>query len=116
VRSRFQFVDDHRDAFEVKRLCEVLDLNRSSYYKWLSGGAYGSQRVTAELRDQGLHVNEKRITRVMRTFAITGVRLRRRQRRRAEPVTDSRQQRSVARHLGSVHDDVRQALRCAGRG
>jgi hypothetical protein len=29
VRSRFQFVDDHRDAFEVKRLCEVLDLNRS---------------------------------------------------------------------------------------
>jgi hypothetical protein len=37
VRSRFQFVDDHRDAFEVKRLCEVLDLNRSSYYKWLSG-------------------------------------------------------------------------------
>ncbi|WP_420082692.1 hypothetical protein ACN6AT_35760 (plasmid) [Streptomyces sp. JL4002] len=76
MTSRFQFVDDHRATFEVKRLCQVLDVNRSSYYKWLagaetraarqredqvlaqeirqvhgeSGGAYGSPRVTAELR------------------------------------------------------------------
>ncbi|MFD6326718.1 IS3 family transposase [Streptomyces sp. NPDC058442] len=102
--SRFQFVADHRGAYGVKRLCEVLDVNRSSYYKWLSGrkawaarqredrllaerirgvhgesgGAYGSPRVTAELRAQGLRVNEKRVARVMRTFSITGVRLRRR--------------------------------------
>jgi len=63
----------------VKRLCHILDVNRSSYYKWLasaearaacrhedrvlaeeirevhsqSGGAYGSPRVTAELRGKG---------------------------------------------------------------
>ncbi len=104
MRSRFQFVDDHRDTYEVKRLCQVLDVNRSSYYKWLAGrtartlrqredrllaerirevhresaGAYGSPRVTAELRDKGLRVNEKRVARVMRTFSITGIRLRRR--------------------------------------
>ncbi|MGW1530480.1 IS3 family transposase [Streptomyces sp. NPDC002159] len=104
MMSRFQFVDDHRDTYEVKRLCAVLDLNRSSYYKWLvgrqarearvredrlqaarirevhgeSGGAYGSPRVTAELREKGLRINEKRIARVMRTFSITGIRLRRR--------------------------------------
>lgn len=104
MRSRFQFVDDHRDAFEVKRLCQVLDVKRSGYYKWRagreartarqradqrlaarirevhadSGGAYGSPRVTAELRETGLHINEKRVARVMRTFSITGVRLRRR--------------------------------------
>ncbi|MET8136240.1 MULTISPECIES: hypothetical protein [unclassified Streptomyces] len=35
--SRFQFVDDRRDTYEVKRLCHVLDVNRSSYYKWLAG-------------------------------------------------------------------------------
>ncbi|MFI6056121.1 hypothetical protein ACIBCO_39415 [Streptomyces violascens] len=35
--NRFQFVDDHRDTFEVKRLCQVLELNRSSYYKWRAG-------------------------------------------------------------------------------
>ncbi len=102
--SRFQFVDDHRDTYEVKRLCQVLDVNRSSYYKWLagaearaarqhqdrilaeeirqvhdeSGGAYGSPRVTAELREKGRRVNEKRVARVMRMFSITGIRLRRR--------------------------------------
>jgi transposase InsO family protein len=104
VISRFQFVDDHRDTYEVKRLCQVLDVNRSSYYKWLagaearaarqredrvlaeeirevhgeSGGAYGSPRVTAELREKGRRVNEKRVARIMRTFSITGIRLRRR--------------------------------------
>ncbi|WP_239150605.1 IS3 family transposase [Streptomyces sp. SID13588] len=104
VRSRFQFVDDHRNTYEVKRLCQVLDVNRSSYYKWLSGaearaarqqkdhilaeeirqvhgesaGAYGSPRVTAELREKGRRVNEKRVARVMRRFSITGIRLRRR--------------------------------------
>lgn len=106
MRSRFQFVDDHRDTYEVKRLCQVLDVNRSSYYKWLagaearatrqredrilaeeirevhgeSGGAYGSPRVTAELREKGRRVNEKRVARIMRTFSITGIRLRRRMR------------------------------------
>ncbi|MFC5786676.1 MULTISPECIES: IS3 family transposase [Streptomyces] len=104
VISRFQFVDDHRDTYEVKRLCQILDVNRSSYYKWLagaearaarqrqdqilaeeirevhdeSGGAYGSPRVTAELREKGWRVNEKRVARVMRTYSITGIRLRRR--------------------------------------
>ena len=104
MRSRFQFVEDHRDAFGVKRLCQVLGVNRSGYYKWLagrqaraarqrddqlladrirqvhtdSGGAYGSPRVTAELRDAGVLVNEKRVARVMREYAITGIRLRRR--------------------------------------
>ncbi|MFF6816184.1 IS3 family transposase [Streptomyces sp. NPDC012403] len=104
VISRFQFVDDHRDTYEVKRLCHVLDVNRSSYYKWLagaearaarqhtdrvlaeeirevhgeSGGAYGSPRVTAELREKGRRVNEKRVARIMRRFSITGIRLRRR--------------------------------------
>ncbi|MFI2430404.1 IS701 family transposase [Streptomyces sp. NPDC018693] len=102
--SRFQFVADHRDAYGVKRLCEVLGLHRSSYYKWFSGqkarssrqsedrllaerirevhgesgGAYGSPRVTAELRAKGLRINEKRVARIMRTFSITGIRLRRR--------------------------------------
>ncbi|WP_120719390.1 IS3 family transposase [Streptomyces hundungensis] len=102
--SRFQFVHDHRNTYEVKRLCHVLDVSRSSYYKWCagaearaarqrqdvalvkeirrvhgeSGGAYGSPRVTAELRENGHRVNEKRVARVMRAFSITGIRLRRR--------------------------------------
>ncbi|MEV0691263.1 hypothetical protein [Streptomyces sp. NPDC050388] len=34
--------------------------------------------MTAKFREKGLRVNEKRIARVRRTFAITGIRLRRR--------------------------------------
>src|SRR5262249_40746087 len=100
---RSMFGDAPRDACGVKRLCLVLGMNRSSYYKWLagaearaareradehlaariravhtdSGGAYGSPRVTAELRAGGTLVNEKKVTRVMRKFSIAGIRLRR---------------------------------------
>ena len=31
---RFQFVDDHRAEYSVKRMCTVLKLTRSSFYKW----------------------------------------------------------------------------------
>ncbi|MZG12601.1 IS3 family transposase, partial [Streptomyces sp. SID5914] len=100
--SRFQFVQDHRDAFGVKRLCRVMECSRSGFYRWLAGvdartarrradaelaeqikkihadsdGTYGSPRVTAELRGAGLKVNRKRVTRVMRSFRIVGVHLR----------------------------------------
>ncbi|WP_425824738.1 IS3 family transposase [Streptomyces fractus] len=105
MTSRFQFIEDQRETFEVKRLCQVLDVVRSSYYKWRasretrarreqsdralatrikavhaeSDGTYGAPRVTAELRDtHGLHINEKKVARVMRKFLIAGFRLRKR--------------------------------------
>ena len=37
--NRFQFVADHRHAFEVKRLCEIVEVARSSFYAWLDGRA-----------------------------------------------------------------------------
>jgi len=78
--NRFQFVEDHKDAYGVKRLCEVVEIARSSFYAWLAaapgraarvaddavlatrirvvqdpalGGdrAYGAPRVTADLND-----------------------------------------------------------------
>lgn len=101
--SRFQFVDDHRELFSIKRLCHVLQVSRSGYYRWRDGraaragrrtadealaeriraihathdGTYGSPRVVAELRDAGRRVNHKRVERVMRVFEIVGVHLRR---------------------------------------
>jgi transposase InsO family protein len=105
VTSRFQFIEDHRETFPVKRLCHVLDVVRSSYYKWRasreararrehddltlaeqiravhteSEGTYGAPRITAELRDaHGMLINEKRVARVMRKFHIAGLRLRKR--------------------------------------
>jgi transposase InsO family protein/transposase-like protein len=104
--SRFQFVTDHRDAFEVKRLCEVIEVNRSSFYAWDAAAparaeraaadeelaeriravhetdkAYGAPRVTADLNDGAPpeeRVNRKRVARVMAEHNIAGIRLRRR--------------------------------------
>lgn len=46
-----------------------------------SDGTYGAPRITAELREtSGGAVNHKRVARIMRTFGIEGVRLRRRHR------------------------------------
>jgi transposase InsO family protein len=77
--TRFQFVADHRNAFEVKRLCQIVGIARSSFYAWADAAegragraaadqqlaeriravhaehrinrAYGAPRVTAELND-----------------------------------------------------------------
>jgi transposase InsO family protein len=101
--SRFQFVEDHRGAFGVKRLCRVLEVSRSGFYRWLkaagarmerarddarlarrireihkeSDGTYGVPRITAELKGAGACVNHKRVARVMRRIGIEGVHLRR---------------------------------------
>jgi transposase InsO family protein len=102
--NRFQFVADHQARYGVKRLCQILAVNRSSFYYWRStaparaarnaadvalaerittvhaafDGTYGAPRITAELRDNGLPVNRKRVARVMRRFGVQGLRLRRR--------------------------------------
>lgn len=102
MSSRFQFVAEFASTYSVKRLCQVLQIGRSSYYKWRDGadrraeraaaderlaaqaaaihkeydGTYGSPRVTAELRDAGHRVNAKRVARVMREHGIVGVHLR----------------------------------------
>ncbi|GGS77183.1 transposase [Planobispora rosea] len=100
--SRFEFVDDHAGAFGVKRLCRVLKVSRSGFYRWRKAaparaqraaadaalaeeikqihaefdGTYGSPRITAELHARGRRVNHKRIARVMRRFGIVGLHLR----------------------------------------
>ncbi|MER5650205.1 IS3 family transposase [Streptosporangium sp. NPDC002524] len=100
--NRFQFVEDHKALYGVKRLCRVLQVSRSGFYRWVKGvaarlarcqadeqlagrmrrihaeyeGTYGSPRMTAELRAAGIVVNHKRVERVMREHGIAGLRLR----------------------------------------
>lgn len=116
--SRFQFVADHSDTFEVKRLCEVLGVNRSSFYAWAAAApgrakragadeqlaarirvvhetdrAYGAPRVTAELNDGAApeqRVNHKRVARVMAENGLAGIRLRRRVRTTVPEPSDTK--------------------------
>ena len=104
--SRFQFVADYRNAFEVKWLCAVMEIARSSFYAWCAAAenraarvaadqalqsriravhdednAYGAPRITAELNDgapEDERVNHKRVARVMRGAGIVGYRRKRR--------------------------------------
>ncbi len=103
--DRYRFISAHRAVYGVARLCRVLAVKRrQGYYEWLAGTparqeraraeeeltarirtihdmhrhAYGSPRVTAELRRQGLAVNRKRVERIMRERGIAGITRRRR--------------------------------------
>jgi len=46
--SRFQFVADNSATFEVKRLCEAVEVERSSYYAWKSGAPARAARTAAD--------------------------------------------------------------------
>lgn len=103
--NRFQFVADHQHAFEVKRLCQLVEVCRSSFYAWREAAparaaravrdtqlverirdlheddnTVGAPRVTAELNDGASpdeRVNHKRVARVMRLHGIRGYQRRR---------------------------------------
>ena len=88
----------------MKRLCQVIDIARSSYYAWINAAdtraaratadveladkiraihaddnTYGRPRITAEInhgQPAGQRINHKRIARIMRANNIEGVRLR----------------------------------------
>lgn len=102
---RYRFISEHHAVYGVTRLCRVLAVKRrQGYYEWLAAApareerereeeqltaqiaaihgehrnAYGSPRVTAELRRQGLRVNRKRVERIMREHHIAGISRRRR--------------------------------------
>jgi putative transposase len=98
---RYEFIDRHRSAFRVTKMCQVLEVSRSAYYayrrrpksirernnEWLvekikeihqrSRRSYGSPRITAELHDQGICCGHNRVARLMRQNDIVAKRKRR---------------------------------------
>lgn len=95
-------MSDHQAEHDVATMAQVLGVSRSGYYAWKrrepstrtcmdaalterilaiherSRGTYGSPRIHAELRYDGVRVGRKRVERLMREAGIEGVSRRRR--------------------------------------
>lgn len=115
---RFEFIHAEKANFPIDMLCEVLEVSRSGYYRWLhaqpsardeqaerlrleikavhneSRGTYGSPRVHAELQARGFEVGRNRVARLMAEMGITG-----RRPPRFCKTTDSRHDHPIAANL-----------------
>jgi len=115
----YRFMRAYRESYKIKRMCRVLRVSRSGYYAWegrepslrerddeellrqireihaQSRRLYGSPRIAAELRRQGVRCGKNRVARIMREHSIRGEVKRRRFRR----ITDSRHDYALASNL-----------------
>jgi putative transposase len=95
-------VEEYRKEYPVNMLCETLGVSLSGYYAWKNRPlsqhqredqqlaehihavyhacrqVYGSPRIHAELRDQGITVSRKRVARLMREQGLSACRRRHR--------------------------------------
>lgn len=91
---RYQFVENHREAFPVRRMCKMLAVSPSGYYAWRRRpiselkmaneklvetikeihvefqGKYGSPRIYQELQARNIPCSENRVARLMRKNGI----------------------------------------------
>ena len=115
---RYQFVREHSGQFPVQRMCRLLEVSPSAYYAWrgrpesqrvredrrllmeiraihsAKREVYGSPRIHAELKAQGLRLGEKRVARLM---CENGIRAK--QKRKFKVTTDSKHSHPVALNL-----------------
>jgi putative transposase len=93
---KYAFIQQHREQFEVKVMCQVLAVSVSGYYAWkqrpesrraaanrvlsqrieevhrVSRGAYGVRRVHAALRQKHVVCGKQRVARLMRQAGLQG--------------------------------------------
>jgi putative transposase len=116
---RYRFIAAERASCPVRMLCRIVGVAVSGFYAWLRRGSgrrhegdrrvserigaifaasrrtYGSPRVHAELRAEGVRVSRKRVARLMREGGLAVAR----GRRRVPRTTDSRHALPVAPNL-----------------
>jgi len=94
---RYGFIKSHRHEFPVEKMCKVLEVSRSGYYKWLMGVPskrklyrdfltkeihhvyrmskcrYGSPRITKELNVQGIKASQPFVAKLMRVECLRSI-------------------------------------------
>jgi putative transposase len=112
-------MEKNREMFKVKRMSKVLGVSRSGYYAWRtrrpsacqkdneqllehiwdahkrSRSLYGSPRITAELKEQGIKCSKNRVARIMRDNGIRSEVMRKFRKK----TTDSRHSYALAANL-----------------
>jgi transposase InsO family protein len=99
--KRYEFVEQWKATFPIRRLCQALGVSPSGYWAWrrrapsrravataqlqrqivsiyrVSRATYGAPRIHAELAAQGVRCSRKRVARLMRVAGIAGCHRRR---------------------------------------
>ena len=115
---KYWFMDQHRSEHGVQKMCRVIRASRSGYYSWKrqpqskrqqenekillqireshkqSDRAYGSPRITGDLRDQGTICGENRVARIMKVNGIVG-----KAKKKFKATTNSKHNLPVAENL-----------------
>ena len=116
---KYQLMQQHRETYKAKSMCSVLKVSRSGYYAWrtrqpstrqkdnqaLLGHIrevytqnrrlYGSPRITATLKEQGLIYGKNRVARIMKEHLIRAEV----KKRRFKRTTDSKHHYALAANL-----------------
>jgi len=123
---RFAFIQKHAEEFPVDLMCEVLEVSRSGYYAWRDRPAssqarrreelvqriqaahadsrqiYGSPRIHAELRAQGVACSPNTVAKLMKNCGIRS----KMRRRFVVRTTDSRHGHPIAENRLQQQFDV----------
>jgi putative transposase len=115
---KYAWIDGQREAYPLQSMCDLLDVSTSGYADWKACGgpthwlseaqllvliraihaeyrqAYGSPRMTEELKSRGIPVSKERVRRLMQAHGI-----RARHKRRYKATTDSKHGMPVAPNL-----------------
>jgi putative transposase len=94
---RYEFIKTHRHEFPVEKMCKVLQVSRSGYYKWLlsipskriqhrefikkeihriyrrSKNTYGSPRITKELNVLGIKASQPFVAKLMKMESLRSI-------------------------------------------
>ncbi len=92
---KFQFIAEHSQQYPITLLCKALDISESGYYAWKNRKVsqhtredarlaaaiqqifldhrqlYGSPRIHAALKQQGIHCSRKRVVRLMQQLGLS---------------------------------------------